>query len=39
MRKILTMTAILGLLSGCAIVTVPVKVATTAVGTAVDIVD
>ncbi len=39
MRKILALTAILSLLSGCAVVTIPIKVAAKTVETAVDVID
>jgi hypothetical protein len=39
MRKILTLTALVALLSGCAVVTLPVKVAAKTVDVAVDVID
>ena len=39
MRKTLSLMAILALLSGCAVVTLPVKVAAKTVDVAVDVVD
>jgi hypothetical protein len=39
MRKILTLAALAALLSGCAVVTLPVKVAAKTVDVAVDVID